>query len=184
MKDTINKAIIKGLCEAQKDDTSAINSFIKKTEKVFHNKADVYFEGEYSDDPKVLIHLDKDCYQYWNEFVKKCLPTFTFDNIFADYRNEFKYEDDGYFPRDGIKSFGIVIYFDELSDIEVDFDGDGNKNFTISKIIDFYNGQYSDIDDLVDAISSSVGSQISKIFGGISDKEVEYLLYRMIESTR
>ena len=73
MKDSINKAIIKGLCEAQKDDTSAIKSFIEKTEKVFHNKADVYFEGEYSNDPKVLIHLDKDCYQYWNDFVKKCV---------------------------------------------------------------------------------------------------------------
>lgn len=183
MKDSINKAIIKGLCEAQKDDTFAIESFIKKTEKVFHNKADVYLEGEYSDDPKVLIHLDKDCYQYWNDFVKKCLPTFTFDEIFPDYGNEFKYEDDGYFPRDGIATFGKVIYFGDLFDIKVDFAGD-TKNFTISKIIDFYNNQYSDIDDLVDAISSSVGSQISKIFGGISDKEVEYLLYHMIESTR
>jgi hypothetical protein len=123
MKDTINKAIIKGLCEAQKDDNSAIESFIKRTEKIFHNKADVYFEGEYSDDPKVLIHIYEDCYQYWNDFVKKCLPTFTFDNIFPDYGNEFKYEDDGYFPRDGIKSFGIVIYFGELFDIEVDFNG-------------------------------------------------------------
>lgn len=183
MKDTINKAIIKGLCEAQKDDNSAIKSFIEKTEKVFHNKADVYFEGEYSNDPKVLIHLDEDCYQYWNEFVKKCLPMFTFDDIFADYGNEFKYEDDGYFQRDGIATFGTVIYFGDLFDIEVDFAGD-NKNFTISKIIDFYNDQYSDIDDLVDAISSSVGSQISKVFGGISDNEVKYLLYRMIESTR
>ena len=82
MKDSINKAIIKGLCEAQKDDNSAIESFIKRTEKVFHNKADVYLEGEYSDDPKVLIHLYEDCYQYWNEFVKKCLPMFTFDDIF------------------------------------------------------------------------------------------------------
>lgn len=183
MKDIINKAIIKGLHEAQKDDTSAIKSFIEKVEKVFHNKADVYLEDEYSDDPKVVIRLDKDCYQYWNDFIKKYLPTFTFEDIFNDYGNEFKYEDDGYFPRDGIKSFGITIYFDELLDIEVDFESD-NKNFTISKIIDFYNDQYSDIDDLVDAISSSVGNQISKIFGGISDTEVEYLLYRMIERTR
>ena len=179
----INKAIIKGLCEAQKDDTSAIKSFIEKAEKIFHNKADVYLEDEYSDDPKVIIRLDKDCYQYWNDFTKKCLPTFTFEDIFADYENEFKYEDGGYFQRDGIVTFGTVIYFDELLDIEVDFAGD-TKNFTISKIIDFYNDQYSDIDDLVDAISSSVGSQISKIFGSISDKEVEYLLYRVIESTR
>ena len=176
MKDTINKAIIKGLCEAQKDDTSVIKSFIEKAEKIFHNKADVYLEDEYSDDPKVIIRLDKDCYQYWNDFVKKCLPTFTFEDIFDDYGNEFKYEDDGYFPRDGIKSFGIVIYFDELLDIEVDFNG--NKT-TILDVIRYYDNTEEPV---VERISDTCGDQISKIFGGISDTEVEYLLTRLEET--
>ena len=176
MKDTINKAIIKGLCEAQKDDTSVIKSFIEKTEKVFHNKADVYLEDEYSDDPKVIIRLDKDCYQYWNDFVKKCLPTFTFEDIFVDYGNEFKYEDDGYFQRDGIKSFGIAIYFDELLDIEVDFNG--NKT-TILDVIRYYDNVEEPV---VERISDTCGDQISKIFGGISDTEVEYLLTRLEET--
>ena len=140
----INKAIIKGLCEAQKDDTSAIESFIERTEKIFHNKADVYLEGEYSNDPKVLIHLDKDCYQYWNEFVKKCLPTFTFDDIFPDYGNEFKYEDDGYFQRDGIATFGTVIYFGDLLDIEVDFNG--NKT-TILDVIRYYDNAEEPVEE-------------------------------------
>jgi hypothetical protein len=176
MKDNINKAIIKGLCEAQKDDTSVIKSFIKKTEKIFHNKADVYFEGEYSNDPKVLIHLDEDCYQYWNEFVKKCLPMFTFDNIFPDYGTEFKYEDDGYFQRDGIATFGTVIYFGDLFDIEVDFNG--NKT-TILDVIRYYDNLEEPV---VERISDTCGDQISKIFGGISDKEVEYLLTRLEET--
>ena len=177
MKDIINKAIIKGLCEAQKDDTSVIKSFIEKTEKVFHNKADVYLEDEYSDDPKVIIRLDKDCYQYWNDFVKKCLPTFTFEDIFVDYGNEFKYEDDGYFQRDGIATFGIVIYFDELLDIKVDFNGK-NKT-TILDVIRYYDNAE---ESAVERIFDSCGDQISKIFGGISDKEVEFLLYRLEET--
>ena len=176
MKDTINKAIIKGLCEAKKDDTSVIKSFIEKAEKMFHNKADVYLEDEYSDDPKVIIRLDKDCYQYWNDFVKKYLPTFTFEDIFDDYGNEFKYEDDGYFPRDGIKSFGIAIYFDELLDIEVDFNG--NKT-TILEVIRYYDNAEESV---VERISDTCGDQISKIFGGISDTEVEYLLTRLEET--
>ena len=176
MKDTINKAIIKGLCEAKKDDTSVIKSFIEKAEKMFHNKADVYLEDEYSDDPKVIIRLDKDCYQYWNDFVKKYLPTFTFEDIFDDYGNEFKYEDDGYFPRDGIKSFGIAVYFDELLDIEVDFNG--NKT-TILEVIRYYDNAEESV---VERISDTCGDQISKIFGGISDTEVEYLLTRLEET--
>ena len=71
----INKAIIKALYEARKDDISAIKSFIEETKKIFHNKADVYLEDEYSDDPKVIIRLDEDCYQYWNNFVKKSPET-------------------------------------------------------------------------------------------------------------
>lgn len=176
MKDIINKAIIKGLCEAQKDDASAVKSFIEKVEKIFHNKADVSLEDEYSDDPKVVIRLDKDCYQYWNDFVKKCLPTFTFEDIFDDYENEFKYEDDGYFPRDGIKSFGIAIYFDELLDIEVDFNG--NKT-TILDVIRYYDTAEESV---VERISDTCGNQISKIFGGISDTEVEFLLSRLEET--
>ena len=173
---SINKAIIKALYEARKDDTSAIKSFIEETKKIFHNKADVYLEDEYSDDPKVIIRLDEDCYQYWNDFVKKCLPTFTFDDIFADYENEFKYEDDGYFPRDGIKSFAIAIYFDALFDIEVDFNG--NKT-TILDVIRYYKNAEESV---VEKISDTCGDQISKIFGGISDKEVEFLLYRLEET--
>lgn len=173
---SINKAIIKALYEARKDNTFAIKSFIEETKKIFHNKADVYLEDEYSDDPKVIIRLDEDCYQYWNNFVKKCLPTFTFDNIFADYENEFKYEDDGYFPRDGIKTFGIAIYFDELLDIEVDFNG--NKT-TILEVIRYYENAEESV---VEKISDTCGDQISKIFGGISDKEVEFLLYRLAET--
>lgn len=176
MKDIINKAIIKGLCEAQKDDASAVQSFIENVEKIFHNKADVYLEDEYSDDPKVVIRLDKDCYQYWNDFVKKCLPTFTFEDIFNDYENEFKYEDDGYFPRDGIKSFTIAIYFDELLDIEVDFNG---KKTTILDVIRYYDTAEESV---VERISDTCGNQISKIFGGISDTEVEFLLHRLEEA--
>jgi hypothetical protein len=35
---------------------------------------------------------------------------------------------------------------------------------------------------VVERISDTCGDQISKIFGGISDKEVEYLLYRLEET--
>ena len=173
---SINKAIIKALYEARKDNTFAIKSFIEETKKIFHNKADVYLEDEYSDDPKVIIRLDKDCYQYWNDFVKKCLPTFSFEDIFDDYGNEFKYEDDGYFPRDGIATFSIVIYFDELLDIEVDFNG--NKT-TILDVIRYYDNVEEPV---VERISDTCGDQISKIFGGISDTEVEYLLTRLEET--
>ena len=34
----------------------------------------------------------------------------------------------------------------------------------------------------VERIFDSCGDQISKIFGGISDKEVEFLLYRLEET--
>ena len=104
------------------------------------------------------------------------MPTFTFEDIFDDYGNEFKYEDDGYFLRDGIKSFGIAIYFDELLDIEVDFNG--NKT-TILDVIRYYDNAEESV---VEKISDTCGNQISKIFGGISDTEVEFLLYRLEET--
>ena len=51
----INKAIIKALYEARKDDTFAIKSFIEETEKIFHN---TYLYLQYNYWPNSACNFD------------------------------------------------------------------------------------------------------------------------------
>ena len=86
-----------------------------------------------------------------------------------------------------IKGETVTTYIEKRNQIcivlsgEVDlirYDFNGNKT-TILDVIRYYENAEESV---VEKISDTCGDQISKIFGGISDKEVEFLLYRLAET--
>lgn len=168
----INKIILNKLRQAVLKQPEDL--FVEGVEKIFHNKASIDINDYNSNNVVIEVYLNKECYKYWNDFVKNYLQIFSFDNIFNDSDDIFKYEEEGYEPRDGIESFDISIIFEELFDVVIK-----NSN-TFKDIIESASGET--IDDKVDFITNSYKSEISKAFGGIDDDNVKFLVYRLIEA--
>lgn len=148
------------------------DDLVKKIEDCFHGKAFVdiaYGEKTYD---TILITLDDSCYSYFKKFTDEYLSDFSFESIFKDYEDYFKYEDEGYSPNGSNNLFSFEITFDGLYDLVI---GDT----TLKEIIENTVGSQEErADNLTDLYSND----IAKIFGGISKEEVKFLLYRLVEN--
>lgn len=165
----LNTQILKGLKQAQTNIT--LDEFADKIDKCFNGKAFVEADYEASDLGTVKVSLDSDSYPYFKKFMDKVFPYFSFDDIYLDYDETFKYENDGFEPRDGHQWFAIEITFDELYDLKL-------YDATIKECIEHTEGN---IDERTDSLADLYSDDISKLFGGIDKKEVKFLLYRLIE---